>query len=144
MKISYYDLLGLIKEEKEPKEIEVQLVAQKSVNYVACYDRANGEFLNYYIKDDRNLSDDYHSYLTDSFLESSMFKKCIKIIEGNKEIQKLSYQQVGYENCDGSERKIKEVVIDFNKQIKQLGNKLNEVIEELKKIKKEGKKYENN
>lgn len=62
----------------------------------------------------------------------------VKIIE-DKELQKLSYQQVGYQNCDGSERKIKEVVIDFNKQVKQLGNKLNEVIEVVKELKKEGK-----
>ena len=38
MKISYYDLLGLIKKEKEPKEIEVELVSGKPVKYVADYD----------------------------------------------------------------------------------------------------------
>jgi hypothetical protein len=70
------------------------------------------------------------------FLDYKWLNKEVEKIEEDKEIEKLSYQQVGYQNCDGSERKIKEEVTDFNKQVRQLGNKLNEVIEAVNELKK--------
>lgn len=79
---------------------------------------------------------DAQIYLFSMYRLDFALDKEVEIIE-DEEIEKLSYQQVGYQNCDGSERKIKEVVIDFNKQVRQLGNKLNEVIEEVNKSKKE-------
>ena len=104
---------------------------------------ANGEApTNIKYKEKEYYLFDSKSYLTTDksrFFDTIDFKELneeVEIIEEDKEIEKLSYQQVGYQNCDGSERKIKEVVIDFNKQVRQLGNKLNEVIEAVNELKK--------
>ena len=93
------------------------------------------EHINYYYRSESGNSD-LSSYI---YSNKDELNEEVEIIEEDKEIEKLSYQQVGYQNCDGSERKIKEVVIDFNKQVRQLGNKLNEVIESVNELKKEGK-----
>ena len=72
-KISYYDLLTLIKEEKNPKKVYLNLFYKK-VMYV--FDEENGYIINNKNKRDENF--DY--YLIDCFTDLGVFKKNISII----------------------------------------------------------------
>lgn len=81
--ISYYDLLGMIQNGNEPKKIEVRLCSARKVVYKADYDA--DEFSHYRIDDYED--ENYHTYLSECLLESSMFDKCIKILDGEKEIE---------------------------------------------------------
>lgn len=71
--ISYYDLLTLIKEEKNPKKVYLNLF-KKKVMYV--FDEENGYIINNKNKRDENF--DY--YLIDCFTDIGVFKKNISII----------------------------------------------------------------
>lgn len=120
MKISYYELLGMIKENKQPKKVVYNdfVYIWNDINY----EKSNG----------------YH--ITDRLDEKDMFNKEIfilestEIIEEEKEIEELKPKL----ECvrDGLkpipyERKY------YN--IEELGDKLNELIREVNKLKKEGK-----
>lgn len=63
-------------------------------------------------------------------------------IPENKKIKKLSWQQVGFQGSYGNERPLKDVVLDFNEQNNKIGKKINELVEEINKLK--GKTNENN
>lgn len=78
MKVSYYELLGMIKEGNIPEKIEVQL---PNVNYSRTYCKMYdcGEFSGYYISEEDLPDGNYQDYLADCFLESDMFKDCIVI-----------------------------------------------------------------
>lgn len=84
--ISYYDLLTMIKEGKEPKEIVLQLNCGTRT-YIPEYD--GGEFLLYKLRIIDSEDEDFHYYLSDTLLESQMLDKCIEIIEEPKKIEKL-------------------------------------------------------
>lgn len=115
MKISYYELLGLIKEEKNPTKV--------------VYDD------NVYIWDGDNYKAKKDSYITEKMHEKDMFKKDIillelkEIIEEDKEIEEID---LGIVTPNG------EYIIppDTGK----IQDKINEIIRELNKMKKEGKK----
>ena len=53
----------------------------------------------------------------------------------NKKIRKLSWQQVGFQGCYGNERTLKDVVLDFNEQNNKIGKKINELVDEVNKLK---------
>lgn len=79
MEISYYDLLGMIQDGNAPKKIEVSLTYGTSREYNAEYD---ADEFNYYRLDENKLEDEnYKDYLSECFLESTMFDKCIKILD---------------------------------------------------------------
>lgn len=79
MKISYYELLGMVQEGNAPKKIEVSLTYGTSREYYAEYD---GDEFNYYRLDEDKLEDEnYKDYLSECFLESTMFDKCITILD---------------------------------------------------------------
>lgn len=74
--ISYYDLLGMIKDGNIPKTIKVQLHnVTYSKMYKAVYD--GEEFTNYYLIGDEDGN--YKNYLIECFWEESTFDKCIEI-----------------------------------------------------------------
>lgn len=56
-------------------------------------------------------------------------------IPENKKIKKLSWQQVGFQGCCGNERPLKDIVLDFNEQNNKIGKKINELVEEINKLK---------
>ena len=71
------------------------------------------------------------------------YKRLVQIKE-EKEIEKLSIQQVGYQETVPNtpivrERDIRDIVIDFNEQNRKMCKKINELIREVNKLKKEGK-----
>lgn len=76
-KISYYELLGMIKEDNIPYKIELELAGKKRI-YSKDID-FDGSFSYYDLvgKED----EDFHSYLSECFLESMMFDKNIRIID---------------------------------------------------------------
>lgn len=83
--ISYYDLLGMIKEGKEPKEIVLQLNCGTRT-YIPEYD--GGEFFLYKLKNMDLENEDFHYYLSDTLLESQMLEKCITVINGKEDLKK--------------------------------------------------------
>ena len=118
MKISYYELLGMIKEGNIPNEVLVTLQnGLKPVKYFAEFDYVDDSLTCYSICNEEEVDENYHDYLTDCFIEMSVFDKCIEIIEEEKEIEKL----------------------DVNKfhDIDELVYKIDEIIDEIKKLKKE-------
>lgn len=86
MKVSYYELLGMIQEGNAPKKIEVKLCNYSRI-YVAEYDAE--EFSHYVLKDEHYEDENYKYYLVESMLESTMFDKCIEIIEEDKEYEDI-------------------------------------------------------
>ena len=84
MKISYYELLGMIKERNIPQKLDVKLpCVNYSRSYFASYDEE--EFSNYFLLKTEDVDENYHSYLSDCFLESDMFEKCITILDDDFE-----------------------------------------------------------
>ena len=81
--ISYYDLLGMIKEENIPDKIYLHMLGKK-VAYIKDVDM--DEFNGYMLDDPNKDQDDkFKYYLGECFLESSMYDECIEI-EGDKKI----------------------------------------------------------
>lgn len=75
--ISYYELLGMIKDGNIPKRIYVKLPQLSyGVNYIAIYD--NGDFSHYYAEED---DINYKSYLSECFLENDMFGRFIQVLD---------------------------------------------------------------
>lgn len=82
--ISYYELLGMIKDGKAPNKIRVHLTSEPR-EYRMIFDC--GE-CNYY-ELIGNENNDYKYYLSDSYLESSMFDKTIELLDEKKIPKKL-------------------------------------------------------
>lgn len=80
--ISYYELLKRIEEGDIPEKIRVHLTNTPRV-YKADYD--GSDFSHYFIYDGET-DGDYHHYLAECFLESTMFDLNIEIIEEEKKI----------------------------------------------------------
>lgn len=116
MKISYYELLGMIKEGNIPVRIKVCLVGNKKVVYIAEFE-SNYALVCYRIENEKEEDENYHYYLSECLIECSMFDKNIEIIVEEKEMEKL----------------------DVNKfhDIDELVYKIDELIDEIKKLKKE-------
>lgn len=124
--ISYYELLGMIKEDKAPKEIMVHLTSKPKM-YKAVYDF--GDFNYYTLYEEEIIDDDYKDYLAECFLESSMFEKNIEILDKKKIPEKLG-------ECafvDG------EIAYSWSKSEAVLKTKINEVIDYLYKLKDDSK-----
>ena len=101
MMISYYELLGMIKEGKQPKKVK--------------YDDGIFEWDDY----------DYISsanYLSNYLNERRMFDKNIEIIEEDKDIEELNYEE--------------HIGVDL---VETIYDKINELIREVNKLRKEDK-----
>ena len=117
MTISYYELLGMIKEENIPQKLEVKLpCVNYSRTYFASYDI--NEFNNYFLLNAEDSDENYDVYLANCFLESDMFKKCITILDDDfEDIEELKINMMSSE-C----------------YIDQFENKINQLIKNQKKI----------
>ena len=121
--ISYYELLTRIKERNIPQLLILHLVPNKSVEYISYYDYADSEFIGYEILKDEKADENYSYHLGDCFLESTMFDKVIEIIEEEKEIEKLDIGKL--------------LQTKKWKRDKKTWNKINELIDEVNKLKEE-------
>lgn len=83
--ISYYELLKRIEKGDIPEKIKVHLTSTPKI-YKADYD--GSDFSHYFIYDGET-NENYHHYLSECFLESSMFDKNIEILD-EKKIEKLT------------------------------------------------------
>ena len=76
--ISYYELLGMIKDGKVPNKIKAHLNS-KPREYRAIYD--GKDFIYYELVNLKENDDEYYRYLMDSYIESMMFDKTIEILD---------------------------------------------------------------
>lgn len=83
--ISYYELLGMIKEGNIPKKIKVHLTPVSSRDYISEYD-IDESFTYYRLENEKEENDDYRFCLADCFLESMMFDEKIEMLEEKKKI----------------------------------------------------------
>ena len=130
--ISYYELLGMIKEDKAPRKIRVHLTSGISKLYVR-EDDMDGTFNFYGLGVNEKENEEYHFYLAECFLESDMFEKNIEILD-EKKIEKLytyrCYTDFIYhdEKKDDKERFLK----DLQNTFVDIEEKINEIIDYLK------------
>lgn len=109
--ISYYELLGIIKEGNEPKKIKVEIVKGTSEIYKAEYDR---EDFSHYLLDRPLQNENYRFYLSECFLESNMFDKCITILDEENE-----FEDIAEITCNDEK-------VELGTMIKWLGSPLND------------------
>lgn len=74
--ISYYDLLGMIKEKNIPDKVYWVTNSKEKILFDAEYDF--DEFSHYYLNEE-NCRSAISNYLGENFLESDMFNECIEI-----------------------------------------------------------------
>ncbi len=122
--ISYYELLGMIKEKKAPNRIKVHLTSKPKI-YKARYD---DEDFNYYELDDEDDDENYSCYLSDSYLESMMFDETIEILEEDKKIDKIKTL-----NNVGNSRNLVEFQDKQQLNNHILKDKINEIIDVINK-----------
>lgn len=132
-KISYYELLGMIKEGNIPKKLYVKLPqVNYGSTYIAEYD---DEDFSYYCQEDTKDNEvNYRSYLGECFLESDMFAECIEILEDEEEFEDIEELEFDADfggdfliNDEGNKCKIAS-------HDKTIINRLNKVIKNQKKI----------
>lgn len=121
--ISYYELLGIIKEGNEPKKIKVEIVKGTPEIYKAEYDR---EDFSYYLLDRPLQNENYRFYLSECFLESNMFDKCITILDEENEFEDIEEVDLGILNDQSSKNR------EFKIKINQLIKNQKKIIEKLK------------
>ena len=118
--ISYYELLGMIKEGNIPKKIKLHMCGTTRI-YVADYD--GEDFSNYWLENINDESDDFRCYLAECFLESDMFEENIEIIEEDKKIEHIDINYFDDEEYTAEQR------------INLCMNIINEIIDEINKLK---------
>lgn len=111
--ISYYELLGMVKNKTNPKKV-------KFTDAFYTWNK------NDYVRDD-----DVLRYLCDAFSEAHMFEKNIEIID--KDIEEIKMNGVSFYSEYVESWISKESNEAFNEY---LANKLNEVIREVNKLRK--------
>lgn len=128
MKITIYELLGLIKDDKAPKKIRCFghdyefSISDEGIDYIEI-DKEAGE-----------------RYLTDVIGEnylSSIFSTTVEIKEEEKEIEELSLLGDPRVTCEDSF--LSRMLTNNNKEHNELINKINELVREVNNLKKEGK-----
>lgn len=114
--ISYYELLGMIKDKTNPKKVkfEEKIFEWNSMNYYC---------------------DDIGDYLNGYMHEIDSFEKNIEIIEENKKIETISSYVSGCGSID--ENNLDQYINKLFSQQSVIFNKLNEVIREVNKLRKE-------
>ncbi len=124
--ISYYELLGMIKEGNIPNKIKVHLTPCTSKIYVKESDI--DESLIYYRIDEMEEEDEnYKDYLAVCYLESSMFDETIEILD-EKKIGKLGY----IVNDEDGDFTIDGYAMDYEQKI-EIIKKINEIIDKINK-----------
>lgn len=97
--ISYYELLGMIKEGNIPNKIKVHLTPVSSRDYISEYD-IDESFSYYRLENEKEENDDYRFCLADCYLETTALDETIEILEEEKE---LHANEIVF-NCDNNKR----------------------------------------
>lgn len=130
--ISYYDLIGMVKEGNAPGTIEVKLCSGKAKTYIANYDV--GEFSFYHLEFEDLEDDNYHYYLSECFLESSMFDKCITILDEEDELIDIEEFSISYSLDYIDYKNIDVLKNHLNKDFQTIFDTLDKLIKNQKKI----------
>lgn len=116
--ISYYELLGMIKEGKAPQRLRVHLTTSTSKTYVR--DDDGDTFSHYEIENGYDEDDDYHFYLAEDFLESSMFDENIEILDEKNINDKARFQYSQIPSWFEKKELIKAINENFEKHQKAI------------------------
>lgn len=113
--ISYYELLGMVKDKTNPKKVkhDGNIFEWNTFNY---------------------FNDNIGEHLTRRLNEMDMFDKNIEIIEENKKIETISSYVSGCGSID--ENNLDQYINKLFSQQSVIFNKLNEVIREVNKLRK--------
>lgn len=115
--ISYYDLLGMIKEGNIPKKVYWVNIRKEKVVYRISYDYE--QFSSYILKNINDEAQDIKFYLGDNFLESDMFKECIEIPNDDfEDIEEVTYKPRKIQNTINSLIKNQKKIIEMLKEDK--------------------------
>ena len=114
-KISYYDLLGMIKEGNIPDKVYLYM-CNKKVAYIKDVDAVSKEFTGYMLDNpDKDQDDNFKYYLGECFLESNMFDECIEVVKDNIfESIRDAFAEAG--------KQIVNMFVEFNKTITTMTN----------------------
>ena len=124
MKISYYELLGMIKEGNIPERIKACLVGNKEVVYIAEFETED-ILIGYMIENENEQDENYHYYLSECLIEYSMFDECIEIVKD--ELKELTYEDFFEDN---SEMEMFEILVNEQNKIKRKLKELEKNIKE--------------
>lgn len=116
--ISYYDLLGMIKEKNIPDKVYWVTNSKEKILFDAEYDF--DEFSHYYLNEE-NCRSAISNYLGENFLESDMFNECIEIPnDGFEDIEEFfAGAELDY-NENAPEYKINQLIKNQRKIINML------------------------
>ena len=131
--ISYYELLGMIKEDKAPRKIRVHLTPGTSKLYVR-EDDMDGTFSFYGLGVNEKENEEYHFYLPECFLESSMFEQTVEILDENGVPEKLGYFDLTKDKNEKDEcgNKLELHYTGVADAFDDVYNKINEILDYLK------------
>ena len=121
--ISYYELLGMIKNDNIPKKIKLHMCGTTRI-YVADYD--DEDFSNYWLENINDESDDFRCYLAECFLESDMFEENIEIIEEDKKIEKIDIGKMLQTKKWKRDKKAWQTINEIIDEINKLKENINE------------------
>lgn len=126
--ISYYELLGMIKEGNIPKKIKVHLTPVSSRDYISEYD-IDESFTYYRLENEKEENDDYRFCLADCYLETTALDETIEILD-EKKIGKIHWKPK--ESLEG-EFNSKEKQDILARRTERLKKSINEIIDLLNK-----------
>ena len=117
--VSYYDLLGMIKEGNIPEKVYWINNRNEKIPYKAEFEL--GVLNGYFLEERKNRHEDIAYYLGENFLESTIFKECIEIPNDDfEDIEEVTYKPRKIQNAINSliknQRKIINMLKDENEQ----------------------------
>ena len=121
MKISYYELLNMVKNNKYPSVYYHYPNGSKTM-YVPNFDDVDNSFLCYILKDNKEYNVEYdRHYLAENILESEMFENNLEIVEDtpkkDKKIKKIDISKFPKRN-----NSLKKTALKVNDIIELLNN----------------------
>lgn len=119
MKITIYELLGLIKDNKAPKKIKID----KDIAKLEIEDNQ----LNYRFNDSGTLTFDY-------YIENNKLNNEVEIIEEDKEIKKLNTSIINANRYDYDKNK-EMTISNITADILAMSRTINELIDEINNLK---------
>ena len=128
--VSYYELLGMIKDKTFPDEVVLNMYG-KSVTYIASYDSVDDSLICYEAKNKEDINCNFKFYLGECFLESSMFDKNLSYVIKPKPIDKIHWEEK--ESLAGDLRDYQKQEV-LARRTEKLKKSLNEIIEKINNL----------
>lgn len=126
--ISYYELLGMIKEGNIPKKIKVHLTPVSSRDYISEYD-IDESFTYYRLENEKEENDDYRFCLADCYLETTALDETIEILD-EKKIGKIHWKSKESLEGDFNSKEKQDILARRTERLKK---SINEIIDLLNK-----------